>query len=76
MNDQLNNTKFNSLSSIEIVQNLKATTPYMLRQDGTLLGCGVAHPYIKPLFKDTTESMYKNVYTHIHWLNWIYENTL
>lgn len=36
----------------KLVEKLKKATPYMLRNDGELLECGIAHPYIKYWFED------------------------
>ena len=39
----------------EEIKELNITTPYMLRNDGALLSCGEAHPYIKMYNNGTYE---------------------
>lgn len=60
------------------MNNFKLTkaTPYMLRNDGTLLTCGDMHPYIKYIFEDSDENQLKELFTlRIDHLDWFYENT-
>lgn len=60
-----------------IVDELKKTTPYMLRNDGTLLTCGSIHPYIKTYYeKDLIEKSIEELLKHPEFLEWFYENTL
>lgn len=47
---------------------LEIATPYMLREDGALLECGVKHPYLKTcVYKDTNPSQED--------IDWFIDNT-
>lgn len=54
--------------------SIKATTPYMLRNDGALLECGEVHPYIKLYYEDTYDDALTSVKAED--LEWFYKNTL
>lgn len=60
----------------EIHESLKSATPYMLRNDGKLLTCGVAHPYIKYILQDPDDIQIKELFKlRYDDLLWFYKNT-
>lgn len=58
------------------MNNLPSTTPYMLRNDGTLLTCGSIHPYILMSVKSSLKTNIKTLDIHLDFLDWFYQNTL
>ena len=62
---------------IKLEESLKKATPYMLRNDGAWLTCGVMHPYIKYIQQDTAENQLIDLFTiRPEHLEWFYHNTL
>lgn len=57
-------------------ESLKANTPYMLRNDGRLLGCGSVHPYVRLYQEHGFEKSMKDLEDHPTFLDWFKENTL
>lgn len=61
-----------------IKEELSASTPYMLRNDGKLLKCGRIHPYFKLEYYDSDyenlQELLTNEYEH-RMISWFYENT-
>ena len=57
-------------------ENLPATTPFMLRDDGVLLKCGDIHPYIFMSVKYSLNTNLKTLNNHLDFLEWFYKNTL
>lgn len=57
-------------------ENLPATTPFMLRDDGVLLKCGDIHPYIFMSVKSSLNTNLKTLNNHLDFLEWFYKNTL
>lgn len=56
---------------------LKKNTPYMVRNNGTVLECGDAHPYVVYDIKDNLSEIIDNIiYGNTEWLFWFYRNTL
>ena len=49
----------------------------MVRNDGTVLECGDAHPYVVYDIKDDLSEIIDNIiYGNTEWLFWFYKNTL
>ena len=59
-----------------VAKNIDKTTAYMLRHDGTLLKCGIAHPYIKMYAWDSDENNINELLIdHPHWVTWFYDHS-
>ena len=59
-----------------IVKNIDKTTAYMLRNDGKLLKCGIAHPYIKMYAWDSdSNNITELLINHPHWVTWFYDHS-
>ena len=62
---------------INLIEGLQKATPYMLRNDGTWLTCGLVHPYIKYIIQDTNARQIYDLLTgRPDHLKWFYDNTL
>ena len=60
----------------EEIKELTSTTPYMLRNDGALLPCGDAHPYIKMYNNSTYEQNLHELFDlHPNFLEWYKANS-
>ena len=58
------------------VDSLEKTTPYMLRNDGAMLGCGDIHPYIKMYYDEDLTTNMDALLNHPEFIEWFYKNTL
>lgn len=60
----------------EIRESLKSATPYMLRNDGELLNCGIIHPYIKYIKQDRNKNQIVDLFSNRpDHLLWFFNNT-
>lgn len=59
-----------------INESLKSATPYMLRNDGKLLECGLLHPYFKyDIYKSDKAEIQRLINTDFQFVDWFYNNT-
>ena len=55
---------------------LKPATPYMLRNDGTVIECFPMHPYLKYIIQDNNNNQIEYLFNkHPEFIDWFYNNT-